>query len=343
MKSKLIDEGSYGCAFNPPLACKKTRVKKASRVVGKVMKKRNATVEINISNLLKQIPNYQDYYIVQEEDNCTEKNFNSMREEYESECKIYRKARDRNLIQLIAPYGGQMLHGYPITERFNYTESLKHMLKGVSELEKAGICHYDLHEGNILVDYTGKLRLIDFGSAFTGPMIGDSEIQHHVYSFDPSYPPQPPELSVQNGLNQKYSLSDAIKQTIRQKRIFDKMESLLGVSKEKIESDMMDYWLNQTEYKWDSKWTTFFHQLWPVWDSWAIGVIFLNLLPKALMTQTNSPRAARGMLSESNFTGKFDASIPNEREIKVILRGLLQVNPSLRLTASEALTALSSV
>ena len=42
------------------------------------------------------------------------------------------------------------------------------MFQAVALLNKQGICHYDLHKNNILVDYKGRFRIIDFGAAFLG-------------------------------------------------------------------------------------------------------------------------------------------------------------------------------
>ena len=43
MESKVIQEGSYGCAFTPSLPCKKSKARsKAARIVGKIIRKENA-------------------------------------------------------------------------------------------------------------------------------------------------------------------------------------------------------------------------------------------------------------------------------------------------------------
>jgi hypothetical protein len=63
---------------------------------------------------------------------------------------------------------------------------------------------------------------------------------------------------------------------------------------------------------------------WRSWDSWAVGVMFLNLLEKSFL----------------NYTFVNTVWKNNSNKIRTVLKGLLHSNPIKRLTAEEALDLL---
>jgi len=316
-ETHLIGEGTHGCAFTPPLPCKKSKTKK-SRTVGKIIDKAHADIELKVATIVKGIPGWHRYFIVQEEDQCEPKNFRNQREQHEAECKILQATRNRNLTQLLSPYGGSTLHSIAITSSFDFLGSMKHLLEAISHLQGQGLCHYDLKDNNMVIDGVGTLRIIDFGSAFLGDHVSEKNIWKHQYSFLPEYPPQPPELAVQNGLYEGIGFRESISETIRQKRIFKSMERLLGVSVERITSEMEEFWMEDPSWKGDT-WVPFFHKFWRVWDSWAVGIIYMRLLEKSLLLPSFAPIwAEHGPL------------------IRSVLKGLLEVDPRKRLSGVEA-------
>lgn len=322
VKSTMIAQGSYGCAFTPPLPCKKSRASSTERQVGKVIRKKHAKYELAISTLIKAIPGWERYFIIQEEDNCKSKNFEELRDMYENKCKTLRKATDASLMQLLSSYGGTSLFDLTLTNKFDYIGSLRHVLEGVAKLQTQGICHYDLHDANILIDGRCTFRMIDFGAAFVGDDVSDSSIWRHIYDFQPDYPPCPPELAVQNGIYQDLSYGYSIQQTILQKKVFKQLERLLGVPVAGQADALHAFW---TTWKGDS-WPSFFHMYWRSWDTWAVGVMFLGILEKCF-------------LLPAFVNGQWMA---NSRTIKTVLKGLLCVDPTKRMTAETAVKLLSS-
>ena len=321
-RKEVIGEGTYGCVIKPPIPCKKTKMseKSKSRAIGKIIRLRNAKVEIKMSTYLKGIPGWERYYIVEDKDECSTTNFKEYRRIYADQCKVFDKVPDNQLVQLLAPYGGKMLFDMNVTPQFNYLRSLRHMLEGVSKLEKQGICHFDLHDGNILVDYHGTMRIIDFGSAFLGDQTTEETVTNHTYSFSPDYPPLSPEVTVQQGIAQNISLELAIDQTIEFKRVFKRSESILGLSRHEQEKSLHRFFESI-----DDDWVEFYRKYWRKWDSWAIGVLFVKLLEKNFLL----PSFINGVWTREG------------NKIKEILRGFIQADPRKRLTAEEALDLLN--
>ena len=320
-RSHLIGQGSHGCAFVPPLPCKQTKVKKSKKglIVGKIIDKRHADIELDVANLVKGIIGWDRYFIVQEEDNCNSENFKRERGTYETACNIMKSMKNKNLTQIISPYGGSTLQSMSITSSFDFLGSFKHLLDGIAKLQNQGICHYDLKSNNIVIDYTGTFRIIDFGSAFLGDGINKNNIWRHQYSFLPEYTPQPPELSVQNGIHSNFGYSRSIQETIQQKKIFKTMENIFGIPIEKYQEELTAFWNEDTTWKGDT-WVDFFHAYWRVWDAWAIGAIYIKLLEKCFLHQTFV-----------NEVWPFHGAI-----IRQVLKGLLMPDPRKRLSCVEA-------
>ena len=65
----VSSSGGFGCLFIPSLKCKNTmRIKKGEKYVSKLMMKKYAKVEYELVNkfkkILKVIPNYDDYFLL---------------------------------------------------------------------------------------------------------------------------------------------------------------------------------------------------------------------------------------------------------------------------------------
>jgi len=323
-KSHFIEKGTYGCVYTPPLPCKDSKASKGKRTVGKIIRKQDAVFELNLTSVIEGIPDWEDYFIIQEEDRCKSKNFSELRKDYQKNCSIFQRANNKNLTQLISSYGGRTLLSVQITSNFNFMGTLKHILTAGSLLAESGICHYDIKETNIVVDSEGMVRMIDFGSAFIGDTISENNMWHQIYAgFLPEYEPQPPELSILDGFKEKMTIHECVPKIMAAKKVFKVIDNLFSISKSENEFRLYEFWKQQEEWKGGS-WVPFFHKFWPVFDSWAVGVMFIRILNDCLM-----------------YPGFVERTWnPNKQVIKKVMTGLLEVDPRMRLTCKEALSFL---
>jgi len=321
MDSKVIQEGSYGCVLSPPLKCKKSKLK-SQRTVGKVIRIKNSKVELSLATLVRSIPGYDRYFVISDEEPCDSKNFDAHRAVYGRLCKVYRTSADSQLTQLISPYAGSTVRNMNLTSSFDFIGAFRHVLEGVSLLNGQGICHFDLHDGNVLVDFRGTFRIIDFGAGFLGDETDEGVVRKHTYVFSPEFPPEAPEMSIQNGIYGGLDLVSAVEQTMAKKRVFKLAHRLLGLSEVVQRRELIEFWSNEN---WGEAWAPFFRTYWRKWDSWAVGVMFLDILSKCVLM----PRFLREVWP-----------IESTR-IRTVLKGLLRSSPVERMRADQALELLA--
>lgn len=321
---KPIAEGSYGCIYTeddaPP--CASDKKKGGPRKVRKVLKKDDARIELSTSKLIQSIPLWEYYFVVQEETGCKESNFKKSRPAYEGYCKIFKSSANKNLTELSAPYKGISLRNLRITDSFLFVESFKHLLTGLSILHKQGICHFDIHAGNILEE-NGFLRYIDFGSSFKSDSIDKEVIHRHSYMFTSDFPTQPPELSIQNGIYHDLSVEYCIDELLQGREVFRNGLPYTGITTFYVKSklSLIGNSIGTTE----AEWVAFYKKHWKKFDTWSLGVVFFNILKQCMMLPSFGPVWKK-----------------NQTLITTVLRGCLEPHPTCRFSADEALSYFSS-
>lgn len=185
---KVIGSGGFGCVFNPAIKCKGQ--KRGDKTVTKLMKKKYVKTEFNgiqkYKEMLKGIPNYSDYFLVDGFSTCEP---DKLDEEdltlFDKKCgalkkmKITSKNVNDSLNKLMAlnmPYGGIDLGDYVDDSKMDYkklikmNESLIKLLKnGIVPMNEKNIYHCDVKDANILIledsEATNniKARLVDWG------------------------------------------------------------------------------------------------------------------------------------------------------------------------------------
>ena len=332
----LIAQGAYGCIFDKPLDCKRKGKKDKSTKIAKLTEDIDANQEINIGNELRDMPLATNYFILADPESCAVKPIEKQDEEDIDDCNFLDRVELRYTRQIYMDYGGKALYQmnlYP--SQFDLLKFMIHMLEAAGTLLLAGICHYDIHPGNIVVDKKGATRLIDFGMAFKGPTVSKSviDLRWKVLRFGtPEHTEhwisnqEPPEITIINAVvNNEFPLEAAIQKTVYTKNIFGQLaKPLLGISRANQIESFEHFWITSKACK-EEDWVKFFRLYWSVFDSWSLGTLFLTYLQK--------------QLSFFQFTSS-DAWKEKQVSIRAALRGLLDINPRNRLDAIEALALL---
>jgi len=187
---KVLGSGGFGCIFRPALKCKtKTASRPTSNQISKLMKKKYALKEkmevLKFNKLLKNIPNYSDYFLVDGFSICEPSPLSPADlENFDEKCSALKKMdldkeninRRESLQELLAlnmPYGGIDVskfideHWQSADKMIELNKSLIQLLGlGIVPMNAVGVFHCDLKSSNILVreeDSVLHTRLIDWG------------------------------------------------------------------------------------------------------------------------------------------------------------------------------------
>jgi len=184
----VLASGGFGCVFMPALKCKeKSKNKNTSTKLSKLMIDKYATQEYDkisfIREKLKDIPNYKDYFLLDDFSICNPAKLNkSDLSNYSKKCKalkkhkIYKENINQKLDKLLIlsmPYGGVPVDDY-IEKYVSYANFLKinnlliSLLKnGIIPMNNEDIYHCDIKDSNVLIDTDDnditRMRLIDWG------------------------------------------------------------------------------------------------------------------------------------------------------------------------------------
>ena len=184
---KVIGSGTYGCVFNPALKCSDD-TKRPDNYISKVMLRPNAIDEDreikSILDLVKHIPNHDDYYMVSGVKLCKpELPEISDFDDYDKKCHALlrknikswdfgKELRKGNIMMLQIPDGGASiddLFSEPLTEEdfSNINQALLTLLaNGIVPLNDSNTLHMDVKGGNIVYSKREKkAKLIDWGLA----------------------------------------------------------------------------------------------------------------------------------------------------------------------------------
>lgn len=175
---EVIGSGGYGCVFRPALKCRgKTRRKNN---ITKLMTKKHTLAEFNeatkYKNILKKIPNYKKYYLLDgitmcEPDLLTNedlKGFNSKCSALKKD-SISKESINMDLDKIMSlnmPDGGVDLGDYLDLLMYNQMSTINlHLidllLNGIIPMNNHEIYHSDIKDSNILVKK--NVKLIDWG------------------------------------------------------------------------------------------------------------------------------------------------------------------------------------
>ena len=340
---EIVGVGSYGCVFDKPLKCAgKKKISKKNKI-SKITMDFDAEQEISIANILRKRPLWQNFFVLADPESCKLAPMKQQSEKDLDQCDpVFREESPipySEMTQIFFPWGGRAFGNVFYSTnihptKFDFYKFMVHMLEAIGTMTLGGVCHFDLHPGNILIDQNGVGRLIDFGMAFNGTKIVQSTLDNRwkQLSFGDANKgahwisnQETPEITIMNAINHGYTVHDAIQNVIHGKNIFKDMAGpLFGIPLSVSRKKMEDFWqTSQAASK--ENWVSFWKSYWIGFDSWALGTILLTVLMKQL-----------------TFKSFTESSTWKDKRVPILtaIRALLEPSPRSRIDAIEALALL---
>lgn len=316
---KLIDKGTYGCIFDKPLLCKNKQLPKNK--LGKITDTVDANAEMQAYQILHKIKESKDYFVLP--DNVCVPSENQVDPDTSICLKNLHITNLQSMKQLSTPYGGISLSKKSTIPFFVL---MKHMLEAGSIMLLNGFVHYDIHNGNILVDKFGIPRLIDYGQSFNSKTITIDSIKGRWKELSPRFATEPPEVTLLTAMDSinRYTFEEAMQDIMPDKRIFLTIEKLLGVTLKKQLVSLAQF-AKQSQAFQHFDLVKLWKLYYPGFDSWAIGTVLLEYLDRI--------KYSYEFLESAEW--KLKRVIVTD-----ILRKMLHTNPRERIDCLEALNML---
>ena len=213
-KPKIIGEGAYGCVIKPGIDSQGNAYTVPGYISKIEIEKSTIFNEINVSNKIKQIPDYEDRFSPILENAPLELGKINVKEI--NDCKIVERITEPNSTRLeinkikyvgkdsLEIYLLKMLEENPDKFIEMLIDTHIYLLDSLTELNKVGIIHNDIKENNILCrDESGVPIIIDFGLSIESEylrlppqasIIGSlsqekkgSHIYKYFFKYEPSY------------------------------------------------------------------------------------------------------------------------------------------------------------
>lgn len=327
---RMIGDGVYGCVFMPKMKCKPgttITIKDASsgkkeQLVSKIIDPESASIEFHLSKSISQIPLWKNYFVISESV-CTP----SIQQDEPDlkKCDALQGESLSSFKMLSMPYRGDSLHlhRFPVLS-FDFMKFVHHLIEAGALMTLYNIVHRDLHQGNVLVDHLHVPRIIDFNLSFRADQhITSSALSHR---FDPNIAHEPPDSALVNGIyHHKMYKQDptlAILAIMDKKNILKRIRSVLGGSYHSMQMDLEDFYRSSKSAKTGDT-VSWFHMYWSKIDSWAIGVILVDMIFDFINIRGFGPIYAK-------LKGTLEP----------ILKDMCQVNPIKRIDCVHALNRL---
>jgi serine/threonine protein kinase len=334
---RLLDQGGYGCIFDPPLICrgeKAPRKGSGNKMIGKVTLPEDITSEVMAANIFKDKPEANNYFILPEIDTLCKKapsgrpaiKIDDQKEVDLGKCRTIQDFGLKNLLHYQMKHGGVSLHKkldsvHIAVNEFPFYKFMGQMLEIGAYMALNGVIHNDLHSGNVVVDDKYNFRLIDFGRCYTANNINEKLLDTLESVYNPRLGQVTPECTVQDGLIQKMQLPIMVNEMINGKASLIYAERIFGINRQQQMFEFTNFWKTSRSVQ-SGDYVKFWKLYWPATDAWGIGYILISTLYK---------------LSLSNQFMKSSQWKEKSTLVKGVITGLLKCSPMKRIDCIEAL------
>ena len=277
MPNHFLAAGVYGCVYYPGYTCKGVPMKRKKYVSKLTLLNETSQTEIDIGNILKKSPRYEDNFVLVERQ-CPIQ-YKSLSEMKEG-CEMAKKKKE--FVLLYSKFiPSKELYDY-LKENTLFVRMFRcfyQLCEKISILIHYRIVHHDLHFGNVLYGTeTAKLYLIDFGLSILVDKFNSFEYLKFIFSrYMPDWNWYSIEIHllsylIQHGELSEHVILNTIDTYLKDHRVF----SLFHDYRKEYKRESLEYFLPLVQ-KNRQECIDHLHQFWNTWDYFDIGLRFLSI------------------------------------------------------------------
>ena len=302
MNTKLLNQGSYGCVFQPGFDCKGNPLN-TKRLISKIQNYKKISIrETEIGKKIQNIEHFEEHFApVLRSCNISLANINDTdinKCQFIQNGNVKQDIYNSNEIMYVGKYslGDNILNIFQKSPKKTLNTLIRtnyDLLESYRLLLKEGIVHFDVKENNIICETsTGNPIIIDFGLSFDLSELKSNEkdIQIEKYKdiffiYEPKYEPWCIDVCflnyMYNNLGDKWTEKKISKEEV-DKIINDFCSNNKIIGKILVENP--EYKNNQTKYFQsfvNYTWRTLFDALiknTEKWDNYGLAILYLNLM-----------------------------------------------------------------
>jgi len=281
--SHLISKGTYGCVYRPKINCDGTVSEKKETITKLQNNDETAEIEINISNIVKTIENYQ-YFFSPIQSTCPI-SYKELNKNILKDCTTLKDNKNLILMELDFVDGKDFLETIKENTPKNgvkiLLDSYSHLLKAIQLLLEKKVVHYDLKADNIMYNKKRNVPIvIDFGLSIDINKINPTNYHESFYGYYPDYYLWSPEIHfICYLVNREYPPT---KETILDlARVYVKNCSALTVlsdSFRKIYEDSIVTYLQQFLTMTKEESIQKILKYYKTWDNFSLSIMYLNII-----------------------------------------------------------------
>jgi serine/threonine protein kinase len=185
--TQLIGQGTYGCIYYPEITCSGDKSKSKKLISKLQIDGRVSNNEIEISNIVKNIPDYKDYFapIISK---CPI-NVSKIKTDV-TDCNALKGKKElvlmkMNYIKHVDLYDYLEHNSFFLKRYFN---TFQYLLFAIQKLAVNNIVHYDMHLGNVVVNKANNLPIVfDFGLSINISKINLKKLSDYFFRLAPEF------------------------------------------------------------------------------------------------------------------------------------------------------------